>query len=81
VKKGQNLASTLVAIKNAEVENEKIKEVNYDNIDTLLHRRPEKLSNELTPAMKEYISSKYFSPGLEKKKYENIEKFFIVHFT
>lgn len=28
--------------------------------------------------MREYIGSKYFSPDLEKKKYQNIDKFFIV---
>lgn len=32
----------------------------------------------MTSAMREYIGSKYFSPDLEKKKYQNIDKFFIV---
>lgn len=78
MKKGQNLASTLTAMKNGEADVEKPKDVCYDSVDTLLQRKTEKTLKELTPAMKEYISSKYFSPDLERKKYENIDKFFIV---
>lgn len=78
MKKGQNLASTLNVHKNNDPDIEKPKDICYDSVDTLLQRKTEKTLKELTPAMKEYISSKYFSPDLEKKKYENIEKFFIV---
>ena len=53
----------------------------YEAIDKLLSRKIGKFPTYLTPAMKEYFGSRLFSPYQEKKKNENIEKFFLVSFT
>ncbi|OMJ82051.1 hypothetical protein SteCoe_17382 [Stentor coeruleus] len=82
VKKGQYLAKTLntqrIAISH---EDERAKETKkgaaYETVSTLIHRNVDKLPNDITLAMKEYISSKLFSPLLEQKKNENLENFFI----
>jgi hypothetical protein len=78
VKKGTPLANTLLKLKTGETD--ECQEISYEPVDYFLSRKGEKLSSDMTAAMKEYIGSKYFSPSLEKKKYENIDKFFIVKY-
>lgn len=83
VKKGQYLAKTLntqriTISQEAEHTKESIKGAAYETVNTLIHRKVDKLPNDITQAMKEYISSKLFSPLLEQKKNENLENFFIV---
>jgi hypothetical protein len=51
--------------------------INYDNTNSNKKPFDSKLTS-LSPAMQEYHNTRRFSPALERKKFCNIEKFFMV---
>ena len=73
VKKGQHLAKTLnlpkqLSINYIQTNRDSLHGAEYEPVDKLLSRKIERFPKDLTHAMKEYISSKVFSPQLERKK-------------
>ena len=63
---------------NSELSKTSSKGIQYEPVDRLLKKKIEKLPDDISSAMKEYTSSKLFSPSLEQKKIENLNNFFIV---
>ena len=82
MKKGEFLVSALQSQRISQFKPEEAKEtpteIEYESVDKLLKRRTLKNIGEITPAMKEYASTRLFSSGLELKKDQNLEKFFVV---
>lgn len=52
--------------------------VDYNSIEQLLYQNINELPRDISQAMKQYYSTRGFSPDLERKKMQNLENFFLV---
>lgn len=79
VKSGKNLANTLKVQKSQYNHLQSPnKGLEYNSQESLLNKKLCNIPRDISPAMKEYHSTRKFSPVLETKKLLNIENFFLV---